>query len=631
MNNVIDSKPEMVGSGKIYSNQIEAGKSVCEKLLDGPTHLTAGCQSGKTGVVIYAVNQFLNGFALDKSKILKEVDKDEAFNVMLSRTQIIWINARSDNYLRDQTEKRLIEAFGVNKILTRDSISRRRTLSVNNNAKKGKLIGKIYIGHLCDLQIDNNDNLVQLKNVIDENEPILLILDESHVGQDKFDRKVSVDKDGKITEYNVGVLDNFCKNLLGIHLTQPKDKWDNRRYLLSMSATRPSWSVYIEAFKENFGDDYVPNIVHLHPGKDYCGIAKDYDNVTKSRFVQAEPFYDKKTRLVSKQIIDEVKNLTVGKCILIRCKLQDSKEMIESLENMGFKSGEYSYRQCGINHVHGDADALTSYLKDCTEMSDEKTIIFIENFLGAGATFPNVRISAQFERYNKSNPTSHIQSVGRSFGYSDEYIDIDGNIKVFNKKDAKYKIYCDLEAMKLYQDGFNTEKPMFSDSALTTIRSRNVDGNTVWCCDIIPKQLGISVNSTLQKYYSAKFPDHGKNLKLKRKAQNNIRISYTSGSEWLDLNRLILNKQPKSDGESILNRVICIDGPNSKHNVGNEFFGYKNSYDELIENIKNGNNWLCKEFGLTDEMFEKHHICVYAYKNDMKSFTIKKDTTLSIT
>ena len=111
-----------VGSAVLHNNQIEAGEGVCDKLLDGPTHLTAGCQSGKTGVVIYAVNQFLNGiFEIDNKKPLRDRDKDEDFNDKMKRTQVIWINVRSDNYLRDQTEERLTVAFGKNKILTRES------------------------------------------------------------------------------------------------------------------------------------------------------------------------------------------------------------------------------------------------------------------------------------------------------------------------------------------------------------------------------------------------------------------------------------------------------------------------------------------------------------------------------
>jgi len=51
----------------------------------------------------------------------------------MSRTQVIWINARSDNYLRDQTEKRLTEAFGRNKVLTRDSISKKRSLGYDDD------------------------------------------------------------------------------------------------------------------------------------------------------------------------------------------------------------------------------------------------------------------------------------------------------------------------------------------------------------------------------------------------------------------------------------------------------------------------------------------------------------------
>ncbi len=626
-----------VGSAMIHSNQIEAGKMVCDRLFNGPTHLTAGCQSGKTGVVIYGVNQFLNGFDIDSNKLLRYRERDEDFNEKMSRTQVIWINARSDNYLRDQTEKRLTEAFGRNKVLTRDSISKKKSLGYDDDDEnRGKLIGQVYIGHLCDLQIDNNDNLLQLKKVIDFNEPILLILDESHVGQDKFDRKVTVSKDGKITEYNIGVLDNFCKNL-GIYLTQPKDKWEPRRYFLSMSATRPSWSVYINIYKENFGENYVPQIVHLHPGKNYCGIAKDYDNVTDTRFVQAEPFYDKRDKRVSNQIIDEVITLPIGKCIIIRCKLMESDDMINSLKRLGFKEGKnnYAYVKCGIHHK--TADALNDYLTKCKFMKEYKTIFFIENFLGAGATFPNVRIHAQFERHNKSNPTAHIQSVGRSFGYSDEYTDEFGDIKLFNKTDAKYKIYCDLETMKLYKEGFNTDQPMFSDSAMNK-KTRNSKGDDEWICDIIPIKSGESIHTTLQKYYLDKSKSDPTLIKMIRVKQNTARISYTKSSKYLDLIDLV-NKQIVNDEKeklSISNRIICINGANDKHDkkIDHQFFQVEtsNSYEELMNNIRTKSSWLCK-YGVTESTFKDSYVCIYTRKreNIVKiKYKIKKDTVLSI-
>ena len=623
-----------VGSALLHSNQIEAGEGVCDKLLDGPTHLTAGCQSGKTGVVIYAANQFLNGiFEIDNKKPLRDRDKDEDFNDKMKRTQVIWINVRSDNYLRDQTEERLTAAFGKNKVLTRESISRKRSLSYNTLSMKGKLIGKVYIGHLSDLQIDNNDNLVQLKNVIDFNEPILLILDESHVGQDRFSRKVTVSKDGKVDEYNIGVLDNFCKNL-GIHLTQPKDKWQKRRYLLSMSATRPSWSVYIEEFKENFGENYVPQIVHLHPGKDYCGIAKDYDNVTNERFVQAEPFYDSDTGKVSFQIINEMKTLPLGKCILIRCKLHESEVMIQTLKNMGFEEGEYAYayRQCGIHHH--TAVSLNKYLNDCLEMPNEKSVIFIENFLGAGATFPNVRIHAQFERHNKSNPTAHIQSVGRSFGYSDEYTDETGNTNVFNKKDAKYKIYCDLDIMKLYKNGFNTDVPVYCDAATKTASKRNSNEN-IWVVDTIDIVNNENMGTTIQNYLKNKF-DGKKEFDIFFD-KNSVRMVYSKTTNYLDVCKLIIDKMynDKDEKQSIAGgKVVCINGANSYHDDNkNQFIGYLNSYDELMDSIKNGTSWLCN-YNITIDTFKTHYVCVYVYKKTdtviTKNYKMKSNKMLSI-
>ena len=618
----MNNNKKVVGSAVIHSNQIDAGKLVCDKILDGPTHLTAGCQSGKTGVVLYAVNQFLNGFDIDNSKLLRYREKDEDFNEKMKKTQVIWINSCSDNYLRDQTEKRLTEAFGADKILTKDSISKKRSLGYDDDDEnRGKLIGRVYIGHINNLQIDNNDNLEQLKRVIDFDEPILLILDESHVGQDKFDRKVAVSKDGKTIEYNVGVLDNFCKNL-GIYLTQPKNKWDPRRYLLSMSATRPSWYVYINIYKENFGQNYVPQIVHLHPGQNYCGIAKDYDNVTVERFVQAEPFYDKETKRVSDQIIGEMISLPAGKCIIIRCLLKESDAMIKSLIEMGFKDakdkkdpGNYAYTKCGMRHAA--AENLKDYLTDCKRMKNLKTVFFIEKFLGMGATFPNVRIHAQFEKHSKSNKSSesgHIQGVGRSFGYSDEYKDENGNIRVFNKKDAKYKIYCDLETMKSYKNGFNTDEPMFNDSATKTASKRNSNEYN-WVVDTINIVKNESVGTTVQNYFKNKF-EGNKDFDIFFDVAS-VRMAYTKTTKYLDICKLLIDKKytDKDEKQSIAGKVVCIDGANPYHNDNkNQFFaGYLNSHDELLDCIKNGTSWLCNH-NISIDTFKTHYVCVYVYK-----------------
>jgi hypothetical protein len=623
----------VIGSVKIHSNQVNAGESVSTKLLDGPTHLTAGCQSGKTGVVIYAVNRFLNtGFDIDMSKLLRDRDMYEDFNEKMKKTQVIWMNARSDNHLRKQTEDRLMEAFGKNKVMTKDSISQRRTLSNNDKEKKGKLIGKVYIGHLSDVQIDSNNTLVQLKKVIDINEPLLLIVDESHVAQDAYTKKSKVDKDGKITMVNLGVLDNFCKNL-GIYLTQPKDKWEPRRYFLSMSATRPSWSVYINDFKNNFGNNYIPNIVHLHPGDNYCGIAKDFDNVTIERFVQLEPFYNKMTKSVSSQIIKEVRTLNNGKCVLIRCSLDQSDYMISSLKKLGFTEDcGYVYSKCGHNKQHSDADSLNDYFKDCTIMKDDKAVIFIENFLGAGATFPNVRIHANFVRFNKTgNPASHIQSVGRSFGYSDEYTDENGNIKVFNKKDAKYKIYCDLETMELYKKGFDTDLvPVYNDAA-TVKHKRNTDEYN-WHLKIVSKVEGESKGTTIQNYF--------KNLFIGKKDFDvffdtySVRMAYTKTTNYLDICKLINTQKytDKDEKQSIIGKIICIDGANSYHDDNkNQFIGHLNSHDELMDNIRNNQSWLCK-YGITLETFKNNYVCIYVSKDKTvkNNIKLKKDTVLSI-
>jgi hypothetical protein len=263
-------------------------------------------------------------------------------------------------------------------------------------------------------------------------------------------------------------------------------------------------------------------------------------------------------------------------------------------------------------------------------------VIFIENFLGAGATFPNVRIHAQFERHNKSNPTAHIQSVGRSFGYSDEYTDENGDIKEFNKKDAKYKIYCDLDIMKLYKDGFDTDNPVYSDSATKKVK-RNTN-EYVWECHTVPKKYGVSTSMALQTYFKNCFDgrdefDHFFDI-------YSIRMAYSKNTEYLDLCDLVNSKihtplKTAKENQSIAGKVVCIDGGNSIHDkkdAFSEFIGYKNSYDELIDNVKKGNSWLCNH-GVSTDTFDTHYVCVFVYKKKTlkkNDYKMKKDTMLSI-
>ena len=307
--------------------------------------------------------------------------------------------------------------------------------------------------------------------------------------------------------------------------------------------------------------------------------------------------------------------------------------MIRSLKKMGFKEGDYSYayRQCGIHH--NTADSLNKYLNDCLEMPNEKSVIFIENFLGAGATFPNVRIHAQFERHNKSNPTAHIQGVGRSFGYSDEYKDEDGNIRTFNKKDAKYKIYCDLDTMKSYKNGFNTDEPMYNDTAIKNATKRN-SNEYIWVVDTINVVKNENMGTTLQNYLKNKFADNKDfDIFFDKKS---VRMAYTKTTTYLDICKLIIDKKyaDKDEQQSIAGKVVCIDGANSYHDDHkNQFFGYLNSYDELMDSIKNGTSWLCN-YNITIDTFKNHYVCVYVYKKTnitvTKNYKMKPDKMLSI-
>ena len=268
-------------------------------------------------------------------------------------------------------------------------------------------------------------------------------------------------------------------------------------------------------------------------------------------------------------------------------------------------------------------------------MKNLKTILFIEKFLGMGATFPNVRIHAQFEKHSKSNKSSesgHIQGVGRSFGYSDEYKDEDGNIRTFNKKDAKYKIYCDLDTMKSYKNGFDTDKPMFNDTATQDATKRN-SNEYIWVVDTINVVKNENMGTTLQNYLKNKFADKKDfDIFFDKKS---VRMAYTKTTTYLDICKLIIDKKyaDKDEQQSIAGKVVCIDGANSYHNDDkNQFIGYLNSHDELMDNIKNNTSWLCN-YNISIDTFKNHYVCVYVYKKTTTTVhkKMKRNKMLNIT
>jgi hypothetical protein len=298
---------------------------------------------------------------------------------------------------------------------------------------------------------------------------------------------------------------------------------------------------------------------------------------------------------------------------------------------MGFKDGKnnYAYVKCGIHH--NTAASLNKYLTQRSFMKETKTVFFIERFLGVGATFPNVRIHAQFEKHSKSTEAGHIQSVGRSFGYSDQYTDEDGNVKIFNKKDAKYKIYCDLDTMKSYKNGFNTDEPMYNDTATKNAPKRN-SNEYIWAVDTISIVNNESMGTTIQNHFKIKFADKKEFESFYDKAS--IRMAYTKTSTYLDICKLINDKKYIDKDESISSKVVCIDGGNPHHDDNkNQFIGYLNSYDELMDSIKNGTSWLCN-YNITIDTFKTHYVCVYVYKKTditvTKNYKMKSDKMLSI-
>jgi hypothetical protein len=90
-------------------------------------------------------------------------------------------------------------------------------------------------------------------------------------------------------------------------------------------------------------------------------------------------------------------------------------------------------------------------------------------------------------------------------------------------------------------------------------------------------------------------------------------MAYTKTTTYLDICKLIIDKK-YADKDSIAGKVVCIDGANSYHNDDkNQFIGYLNSHDELMDNIKNGTSWLCN-YNISIDTFKNHYVCVYVYK-----------------
>ena len=111
-------------------------------------------------------------------------------------------------------------------------------------------------------------------------------------------------------------------------------------------------------------------------------------------------------------------------------------------------------------------------------------------------------------------------------------------------------------------------------------------------------------------------------------------MAYTKTTNYLDICKLINTQKytDKDEKQSIIGKIICIDGANSYHDDNkNQFIGHLNSHDELMDNIRNNQSWLCK-YGITLETFKNNYVCIYVSKDKTvkNNIKLKKDTVLSI-
>lgn len=378
-------RQEEVGKLTIYPQQIQASKEIMDLFSNrqGPPLLVAQPQGGKTNVVIHVINKFKLNMELRKTSY-----------------QIIYLINLSDNEVREQTNKRLLQSG-----LTDD----------------------VEIFHHS--QYKKNIEGKKIKNV----DFRLIIVDECHIALGKS-------KPGQPRPFYEAM------RLMGINYGSSIDTWENQdNYVLSVSATP-----YSHIIKEKLSNhSFQP--VTLDVTDDYCSIKKmQVDGRLKKseplvKDLQATSFF--KNRI--EEFVDICKpntNKTNWKnlgCLIMRLSGRDNKDLI-----FDFIKNQYPYLTI---------KEFTSDNKNINQISDyiafnvpKPLIIVISGSLRAGKTLENRDNIRMWVDSAESKGDTVCQSVGRLCGYATPSEKASGGYPK-----SKFPIYCDTEEIQTMIDFYD--------------------------------------------------------------------------------------------------------------------------------------------------------------------------------
>lgn len=413
---------------KLYDNQVAASRSILEKLKAGRkiTLLVAQCQSGKTGALISLTQQLMLMSTLMGEKKTREQ------SMRPEMCYSLFLIGPSDTNLRDQTISRF-KSFGY-----RVSSSSTADCNVNifSSVPSCKSSSAPYYHPTSQC---GHDFFGSIKKEKTSGKLALVLFDECHLGAGESGQiKLMCDR----YNINMGSSEAVIRGLSDSEL------------IVYCSATPGTQTFGIEAFERKY------NVVYLDPGFGYYGIESFMND---KRMLSS--FDALKNPNKFKELLKSFKSGEAGSFIL---RLSDRKsektkgfrEILSFCKNNNIEIKRYTCNDGNISMLD----------EDMNKEKDSHTVRIIYKSYLQGKTIKNKHlIRGWFDKIpTKDNLSSHLQSVGRNFGYSSEDYDI---------SKLTYTVWCDVDGMNKATEYYRRMKILseagtsFKDDVMTNTYS----------------------------------------------------------------------------------------------------------------------------------------------------------------
>lgn len=570
-----------IGNQPIYEQQFNCANEAFLHLLKTNTFITAPPQAGKTGCV----------------SVIMDIFKTELTYYGL---QVLFFTGTGQNDLRDQNGNALDGAHPRDVLYMSD---------IKNKNLIDPLVDKFLVCHNADLSKQNHERIESALNL---KKPIAIVIDECHNSQ-SFKANI-----------------NKLLESVGIYINKPKNLWDSDRHLLQISATIPSFKKYKEN-TEHWGE-YSPRCITLKVSEGYCGIASgNYDTISHRCRQIPKTLADQ-----ARQINNDFKNMDPGQAVMYQNSEKSQDKVLSNLKKQGnkfFRVKRNEDWEEKVKDIPEDTiilisaahdkdnvsyDELLYYLKTNSLLKDHKVFITVKNYGSAGQTMPFQRLISKYIPRNDRNDASVIQRLGRSFGYTYTYTDVNDIKQIQWRLYDTHIIYVDLKIIEKYKKELNSPTDVcMSDNGIKSKKVRNPKTGK-WQLFFLPRTTDL--RKCIEEHISC---DILKDFKYTdpTTSKTSLRIRHTSQNNAINL---IGQLTKDKDGDGRQDALICIDGANKSH---------KESWDAFTDEVDNGTNELCA-LGLKSEHLKSDsEVVPVIYRPDdvkLTDYNLKKDNAKNI-